>query len=64
MNALLQEHTKQGGTTLFTTHSLERALSLGTSILVLNKGRVVYRHTTEGLLLEELQRVYKEAVLA
>ncbi len=64
MNALLHEHTIQGGTTLFTTHSLERALSLSTSILILNKGRVVYRHTTEGLVLEELQRVYKEAVLA
>lgn len=64
IDGLLQEHTAQGGTTLFTTHQLERALSLGTSIIVLNKGRVVYRHDTEGLLLEELQHVYKEAVLA
>jgi heme ABC exporter ATP-binding subunit CcmA len=64
IDKLLQEHTEQGGTTLFTTHSLERALSLSTSILVLNKGRVVYRHATEELSLDELQHVYEEVVQA
>lgn len=64
IDTLLQEHTARGGTTLFTTHSLERALSLGTSIILLNKGRVTYRHSTEALVVEELQRVYQKAVLA
>ena len=62
IDALLQDHTARGGTTLFTTHSLERALSLSTTVIVLNKGRIVYRQHTEGLHLEELQRNYKEAV--
>ncbi len=64
IDTLLQEHTARGGTTLFTTHSLERALSLSTAIVMLNKGRVIYQRSTEALVVEELQRVYKEAVLA
>jgi len=62
IDALLQEHTERGGTTLFTTHQLERALDLGTQIVLLNKGRVVYQHETASLRLEELQHVYQQAV--
>ena len=62
IDALLQEHTERGGTTLFTTHQLERALNLGTHIVLLNKGRVVYRHETPSLLLEELQHAYQQVV--
>lgn len=62
IDALLQEHTERGGTTLFTTHQLERALQLGTHIVLLNKGRIVYQHETASLGLEELQHVYQQAV--
>ena len=64
IDALLQEHTERAGTTLFTTHQLERALSLGTQFVLLNKGRIVYQHETSSLALEELQRVYQQGVLA
>ncbi len=36
---LLKEHAEQGGTTLFTTHNLERALKLSNSIVTLERGR-------------------------
>ena len=63
IDALLQEHTERKGTTLFTTHQLERALNLGTRVVLLNKGRIVYQHETISLTLEELQRVYQQVVL-
>jgi len=62
IDALLQEHTDRIGTTLFTTHQLERALDLGTQVVLLNKGRIVYQHETASLALEELQRVYQQVV--
>ncbi len=64
IDALLQEHTKRAGTTLFTTHQLERALNLGTQVILLNKGRIVYQHETATLAFEELQRVYQQVVLS
>ena len=63
IDALLQEHTERAGTTLFTTHQLERALNLGTQVVLLNKGRIVYQHETVSLALEDLQRVYQQVVL-
>ncbi len=63
IDALLQEHTERKGTTLFTTHQLERALNLGTQVVLLNKGRIVYQHETVSLALEDLQRVYQQVVL-
>lgn len=64
IDTLLQEHTERGGTTLFTTHQLERALNLSTGIVLLNKGRIVYQQKTASLALEELQHVYQQAVLS
>ena len=63
IDALLHEHTERGGTTLFTTHQLERALDLGTQVVLLNKGRIVYQHDTASLRLEELQHAYQQAVM-
>ncbi len=62
IDALLQEHTERDGTTLFTTHQLERALYLGTQVILLNKGRIVYQRETALLPLEELQCVYRQVV--
>jgi heme ABC exporter ATP-binding subunit CcmA len=64
IDALLQEHTQRNGTTMFTTHQLERALHLGTQVVLLHKGRIVYQHETASLTLEELQRVYQQGVLS
>ncbi len=60
IEALLAEHTAQGGTILFTTHQIERALQLSDSITMLNKGRIVFQKKTAELELEKVQRTYQE----
>ncbi len=59
IDALLMEHTDRGGTTLFTTHQLERALELGTRIVLLNGGRIVYQQETASIALEEMREIYQ-----
>jgi heme ABC exporter ATP-binding subunit CcmA len=60
IEALLVEHTAQGGTILFTTHQIERALQLSDSITMLNKGRIVFQKRTAELELEKVQKTYQE----
>ena len=60
IEALLAEHTAQGGTILFTTHQIERALQLSDSITMLNKGRIVFQKKTAELELEKVQKTYQE----
>jgi len=60
VEALLAEHTAHGGTILFTTHQLERALQLSDSIIMLNKGRIVFQQKTVNLELDKVQRTYQE----
>ncbi len=59
---ILYEHTENGGTTLFTTHNLEHALSWSNQIAILHAGRVGYTRKTEGLELRDLQEVYHEVI--
>jgi heme ABC exporter ATP-binding subunit CcmA len=40
---LLNEHTQQGGTALFTTHQPERAFALTNNIITLRGGRIISR---------------------
>jgi heme ABC exporter ATP-binding subunit CcmA len=61
IDTLLAEHTAQGGCTLFTTHQLERALSVSDHIIILAAGRIVFQRATAALDLETLQRIYQEA---
>lgn len=62
LEALLHEHTEAGGTTLFTTHALERALKLSNSIVMLSGGRVAYQKETTTLELESVRRAYQEVL--
>ena len=59
LEAVLAEHTASGGTTLFTTHQLERALALADCVVMLGGGRVVYRQETGGLELDGMRRAYQ-----
>jgi len=59
---LLQEHIERGGTTLFTTHNLERALKLSDRIGMLGSGRVVYQQETGGLELGGVRQAYQEVL--
>ncbi len=61
IDSLLAEHSQQGGSILFTTHQLERALQLADSVIVLGHGRVAYRAETTDLDLETLRRAYQDA---
>lgn len=46
IEAILAEHIAQGGTALFTTHAVERALQLSDSIVLLQSGRVASQQQT------------------
>lgn len=61
IDTLLNEHTAQGGCTLFTTHQLERALHGSDRVIILATGRIVFQRSTAALNLEKLQRIYQEA---
>ena len=60
VDALLGEHSQQGGSSIFTTHQLERAAGLSDSIVMLKRGRVIYQQETQSLTTQEIQRVYNE----
>jgi heme exporter protein A len=62
LEMLLLEHAEAGGTTLFTTHTLERALKLSDRIVLLSAGRIVYQKETMALELESVRRVYQEVL--
>jgi len=62
LETLLQEHIERGGTTLFTTHNLERALKLSDRIGMLGSGRVVYQQETGGLELGRVRQAYQEVL--
>jgi len=61
IDTLLNEHTTQGGCTLFTTHQLERALHGSDRVIILATGRIVFQRSTLALDLEMLLRIYREA---
>ena len=61
LESILDEHTRTGGTTLLTTHSLERALKLSDRVGLLAKGRLVYQSDTTDLEVESVRGVYVEA---
>ena len=60
INALLAEHTAHNGSTLFTTHQLERALADSDKIVLLSGGHVTYQGETKALTLDTLQQIYRE----
>ncbi len=60
VDALLNEHAQSGGSVLFTTHQLERALALGDRVVMLSRGHIVYERATSQLILAELQQRYQE----
>jgi len=62
LESLLQEHCEGGGTLLFTTHILERALRWSDRIGLLSKGRIVSSHETSGLAASNVREMYAEAL--
>ncbi len=60
IDALFTEHYTRGGSILFTTHNLERALQMGEQIVILNGGRIIFQQESASLTLDQLQRAYRE----
>lgn len=60
IDGLLAEHAERGGSAIFTTHQLERALQLSNKIVILGKGRVTYQHDSASLTVAALQQIYNE----
>jgi heme ABC exporter ATP-binding subunit CcmA len=58
LSDLLEERRVRGLATLFTTHQLERGLTLADEALVLVEGRLVYSGTTAELSAVEVRRLY------
>jgi heme exporter protein A len=59
IESLQAEHSAQGGSILFTTHQLDRALALSDQIVIIAGGRVAYQHETATLALDELRQAYQ-----
>jgi heme ABC exporter ATP-binding subunit CcmA len=59
---LLSEHIREGGAVLFTTHQLERALTMSDTILILDGGRIVSRQATARLALDTMRQHYYEVL--
>lgn len=62
LETLLDEHRARGGTTIFTTHRVERALALADSIVLLNNGRVASRRATAEMELDSVRQAYQEVL--
>lgn len=58
--SLLQEHSDQGGTLLFTTHDLEAAMQRSERVILLSNGRVAYQRETPDMEQEDIRQVYQE----
>ena len=59
---IVSEHIQQGGAVLFTTHQLERALTMSDTILVLDGGCIVSQQATTGLTLDTMRQHYDEVL--
>ncbi len=47
-------------TVVMTTHNLERGLELGSTVMILHRGKVVYRASSRELTKENIRRIYDE----
>jgi heme exporter protein A len=59
IESLQADHSAQGGSILFSTHQLERAILLSDQVVIIAGGRVAYQHATAELVLDELHQAYQ-----
>ena len=55
---------REGRTVILVTHDLERGLALCDGYVILNRGRIVRRGSTEGLALTDLEALYEQSTQA
>ncbi len=62
LETLMREHKEQGGTTVFTTHHFERALSFSDRVCMLRGGRVVYQQDSSAEEAGGIKQAFQEAL--
>ena len=62
LETLMQEHREQGGTTIFTTHHFERAVTFSDRVCLLRGGRVVYQQDSSSVEAGGIKRALQEAL--
>lgn len=62
LNELLQKHCQEGGSLLFTTHDLERAVQQSNQFAILHRGRIVHQEATAGQEVARIIQTYQEVV--
>ena len=61
LSRMVEDLHREGRTVLLVTHDLERGLALCDGYVILNRGRIVSRGSTEGLALGDLEALYERA---
>ncbi|HVB75331.1 MAG TPA: heme ABC exporter ATP-binding protein CcmA [Ktedonobacteraceae bacterium] len=62
LETLLNEHARDGGAVLFTTHQLEHAMQWSDRIGLLNGGRMAYQRETREVEAGSVRQAYQEAL--
>ena len=62
LEAILDEHARDGGTLLFTTHQFEHALQWSDHIALLSGGRMAYARETRDMEAGSVRQAYQEAL--
>ncbi len=62
LETLMREHREQGGTTVFTTHHFERAVTFSDRVCMLRGGRVVYQQDSSTVEAGGIKQAFQEAL--
>lgn len=62
LEALMKEHAEREGTTIFTTHNFERAVTLSDRVCMLRGGRVVYHQISNAVEAGGVRLAFQEAL--
>ena len=61
LRAVLQDLAASNRTVILTTHNLEQGLEMCDRVAVLNRGKIAWQGSREGLTLEDMKEIYRDA---
>ena len=64
LSRMIEDLHREARTIVLVTHDLERGLALCDDYVILNRGRIVLRGSTEGLALNDLESLYEQSTRA
>ncbi len=62
LEELMREHAEHAGTTVFTTHNFERAITFSDQVCMLSAGRVVYQQESNAVEAGGIKQAFQEAL--